>query len=208
MQTGGGFWYYNKTVELTIKPQPFSRYVNDQGKDIDHEFIVRYKGHFGQDWNYYPHNWKITNDYNTIFFGLGSENTDHYIPAPHADFGYLSVGDQVDFQVQSRIGYYTFIPDPLRSGFYHEGTSEFTGQSSDWSNTQTISIPDGSVSISTSPTPSSSPSTDSNSTSESQQQEQPQLEPFPTIPVAIVAIGTVFIIVGVSLLVYFKKCKR
>jgi len=112
VQTGGGFTNYNKTVELSIKPQPFTPYVDSEGHDVNLEYIVEYRGHFGEEWKRYPHNWNIDNSYNTVYFGLGSEYSDHSISAPHADLGYLSARDPVDFRVKAQVGYYTLGPDP------------------------------------------------------------------------------------------------
>ena len=55
----------------------------------------------------------------------------------------ISAGGQIDFQVQAFIGYYTMqesTPDPL----FHRTHTIYTfhGESSDWGNTQTLTIPE------------------------------------------------------------------
>ncbi len=148
VQKGGGFTVENKTIEVTIKNQPFTPYKNSDGKDIVLDYKVRYKGHFGEYWNYKDVSVDSMSDYSIVTFFLSND---------YVVLDGLSPGDKVDFQVQARIGYYTFVPDPLRSGFYHEGTLEFTGESSSWSNTQTLTIGSGEVKVTettTSPSPS------------------------------------------------------
>ena len=141
VQTGGGFTVYNKTIEVTIISQSFTPYVFNDGTphSVYLRWDIAFKGHFGEDWRISKQgpNWNESSK--VIVFGLGTD-----IPA--------GSGDQIDFKVRARIGYDTFIPDPIRSGFYHEGTLEFHGETSDWSNTQTITLPSGSTSISPNPT--------------------------------------------------------
>jgi hypothetical protein len=140
VQTGGGFTVTNKTLEITIVSQSFTPYVFNDG--TPHSVYLRwdtaFKGHFGEDWrisNQSP-NWNESSK--VISFGLGTD-----IPA--------GSGDQIDFKVRARIGYDTFIRPPSISDLYNEGGLEFHGETSDWSNTQTITIPG--TSTSASPTP-------------------------------------------------------
>jgi hypothetical protein len=83
-----------------------------------------------------------------------SEYTDIFLGLPFL-FGVENppVGSQVDFQVQALIGHIDYLGD----GFY-----SYTGQKSDWSNTQTITVgesqtPTPSPTTSPTPTPSSAP---------------------------------------------------
>ena len=77
--------------------------------------------------------------------------------------GNVSAGGTVDFRVQAVIGYSTRVNETLTGPPIGLDPGDvphyyvFTGQTSSWSNTQTISIPDGAVSISTSPNPTASP---------------------------------------------------
>jgi hypothetical protein len=61
------------------------------------------------------------------------------------------VGGQVDFQVQALIGYLDRIPNPNHDSPMFNLLSpdyNFTGETGDWSNTQTITIPASSTSAS------------------------------------------------------------
>lgn len=52
-----------------------------------------------------------------------------------------SDGSQVDFQVESLVGYYTQVMASPVPGFRNSDYYVFNGQSSGWSDTQTITIP-------------------------------------------------------------------
>jgi hypothetical protein len=102
-------------------------------------------------------------------------------------------GVEVDFQAQALIGYF----DRNDYGYYI-----FTGESSDWSNTQTLTIGEGQTSTpspSTTPPPSSSPAPTSTPYQEPQQTEQ-------DITIGV-AITTIVIGAGLSLLIYLIKRK-
>ena len=117
------------------------------------------------------------------------------------DLGNITFGGQVDFRVQAIIGYSTRInttfsgpPIGLEPGeSYHYYI--FTGQSSNWSNIQTITIPEGTVSTSASP----------NSTTSTQNPTStptvPEFSPW-TIPLLL----TVMVALA-GLLFYHKKRK-
>jgi hypothetical protein len=126
----------NKTIELKIKNQPFTPYQIDNYKHwINLWYNVSYKGHYENDWKTYfsPHGGsgafiqKSDSDYTVI------------------SFTYLPSEGKIDFRIQAQIGYYTQFFTPWVD-------YKFTGQTSGWTNTQTISIPNGEVSTS-SPTP-------------------------------------------------------
>jgi hypothetical protein len=126
-------------IEITIKNQPFNLFVDASGNYASLYYNVRFKGHYVDQWRYYPENRSSgytkasLSDYTTISLGLGS-----------SPLGTIPAGGQVDFQVQALMGH-----DNLESYQY-----QFTGQISDWTNTQTITVPATSVS----PTPTGAPS--------------------------------------------------
>ncbi|MFA5573128.1 MAG: hypothetical protein WDA42_08465 [Candidatus Bathyarchaeia archaeon] len=78
-------------------------------------------------------------------------------------FGYMTQGviaddAQIDFKIQALIGYKTQVS--RGSYAYPFGEScycVFTGESSNWSNVQTVSIPEGTISVSILPTSTESP---------------------------------------------------
>ena len=134
--TQPGYHVENKSIEVTIRNQPFTTYVispynNTDGTsgptyEVNLYYNVRVKGHFGRDWTeLYP-------PYGTPAIGSiqsGYEYTVLSCPASYPD------GAQVDFQVEAFIGYFT----PVYRMIYQIG-EDFNGQASGWSSTQTIFI--------------------------------------------------------------------
>jgi hypothetical protein len=141
-----GYHVSNFTVHVTIKNQPFNAVTVD-GNQVNLFFAVRYKGHFGTEWiEQYPDTQHMDTygyDYLPV---LQSSSGETLMICP----GNYPNDAQVDFQVMALQGYfskyYTHVPLLVY-------TWVFTGQKSDWSNTQTITVPMNSSSVSPSPTP-------------------------------------------------------
>ena len=158
--TTPGYHVENKSIEITITNQPFTPYTS-MGHMINLYYNVRFKGHYGQDSDWEePFHKPIRNGiYGTTkqHPQSSSEYTRISFPSEFQD------GSVVDFQVQTLEGFYTpWEPLPIPMG-----TSQFTGESSGWSSTQTLTI--GEVQ-----TPTPSPATTPTSTpyQEPQQTEQ------------------------------------
>lgn len=90
--------------------------------------------------------------------------------------GFLVMGVQNDIEAEAMLG------SIGRNGGSPSAPWAFTGQTSDWSNTETISIPDGSVSISSSPNPTPSPTV-------------PEF-PIATLLLAVLAVVTLLLVIG------------
>ena len=176
--TQPGYTQYveNKSIEITIKNQPFA--PSSGNKYLFYN--VRMKGHYGEGWTeIYHEETYITegsspqNPSPQRYYSSGnlpqqsnSEYTVLYVSANHPS------GAQVDFQVAAITGYdaqaYLGDPDhPLYPVNISYGPVIAINQSSDWSNTQTLTIPDTST-----PSPSSTPTL----------MPSPSLTPSPFIP--------------------------
>jgi hypothetical protein len=133
--TNPSYYVENRTLEIAIRNQPFTPY-NDSRTDshwqITLMYQIRTKGHFAQNWTY-------------LYFV-----SDGFLPASNSDYtivsysigtgsvwGNLQANDQVDFQVEGMIGYVH-----RTIGFM---SWYFTGESSDWSATHTVTIPSSNV---------------------------------------------------------------
>jgi hypothetical protein len=150
----------NKTIELWIKNQPFS-YFN--GTTNFHLYYnVRYKGHFGQNWTeYYPTVYLNSVSFNIAPNGSLSKYLNFFSPIQsNSNYtilpwkSYYPVGDQVDYQVKAIIGhdsqsYAGYIVGNFVFQDYYEHATAFDLES-DWSPTQTITIPE---TANSSPTP-------------------------------------------------------
>ncbi|MCL2133973.1 MAG: hypothetical protein FWH37_00210 [Candidatus Bathyarchaeota archaeon] len=47
--TENGYHVSRKTLEVTIKNQPFTPYTNATGHEINLYYVIQFKGHFGED---------------------------------------------------------------------------------------------------------------------------------------------------------------
>jgi hypothetical protein len=194
--TQEGYHVNKKSAVFNIKNQPFNPYTDSSGNNISLYYNFRAKGHFGGEWRYNPfsENGYSTHRYSAMIYYIGSipefiASTSEYteLSVSLTDF-YLSedlkTGNQIDFQVQAQIGYI----DSLGDGFY-----SFSGETSGWSETQTITIgenqtPTPSPAITPAPLPTSTPS------QEPQQTEQPDIIIGVAIVVAVFAVGLGFLV--------------
>ena len=193
-----GYRVDNTSVIFKISNQPFTPYTDSSGNNISLYYNFRFKGHFGDEWRYHPFSETGVSTTRYVMF-MSPPNKCHGFVASTSEytdlsfrletlFDYQSIksGDQIDFQVQAQTGYIDFYGD----GYYI-----FIGQSSDWSETQTIKIGENQ-------TPSPEPTTP---TSPSPlPSEEPQLGQGLILGIAVtVAV----IVVGLGLLVYLIKRK-
>ena len=164
-----GYLVQNGTIDLTINTQKFTSYYDNDDHFIRLYFRIAYKGHFETSWNYYLPNYGYygndsqyleasTDGTSKVQFGFGNFSfvAGEYrsISVPPS-FGEIAKGGKIDFRVEAFIGYSNATEYVTLWGlqtFY-----SYIGESSGWTNIQTVSIPDGSITVSTSPT-SSSPS--------------------------------------------------
>ncbi len=151
-----GYHVDGRSVEFTIKNQPFISFDDSSGNYTNLYYNFRFKGTHGNSWTYYPFDGNVSTH---TYGGLGGPSFIYY-SASNADYTNISItleqlteytgaetppeGTQVEFQVQAQFGY-------IYSEAYSVGMGSgyfFTGQTSDWSDTQTITI--GQVSSSSS----------------------------------------------------------
>lgn len=163
----------NYTIELTVKNQPFIAPFTENGQIMALSYDVRVKEDYSENWTdvyalteFYPVPTNST--YTIIPFPLEVSGIQTYTiescyyGAYDSTLRGVSAGDRINFQVETQIGYAHRDPVPL-SPWY------FEGQTSGWSGTQTITIPEGAPS---SPNPAQSPSSTST----------PNSTPTPSVP--------------------------
>jgi hypothetical protein len=140
--TQEGYHVENQSVVFKIKNQSFTPYNDTSGNNICLYYNFRFKGHYVDDeWQYYPfsESGQGTRRYSAMFYVLidsspklaasNSEYTEIIFSLPFLLGESPPVGSQIDFQVQALIGHI----DSEGSGYY-----SYTGQTSDWSSTYTI----------------------------------------------------------------------
>jgi len=212
--TEAGYHVENKSIEITIRNQPFTSTLDENGNYANLYYAVRFKGHYADKWNYYPHD--MDSNYSTAiatpFNASESEYTTITVGLETYLLNNFPAGGQVDFQVEAFIGYEKRVDFFfLGEGHYYAFTAF---ERSGWSETQTITIPpSGSSSSSSSISPKSTPDQTTEPTPKETQQTLQldlKIEFFPTVPVEVAAIATVIVIVVVcaGLLLCFKKRKQ
>jgi hypothetical protein len=155
-----GYHQENKTIEITIKNPSGAAYYN-----------FRWKGHSENEWSYEPFNPAnpYTLEYSKYVPNNASTSTFIKDIPYNASTSTLTVftlyfikanaippGGEIDVQVQALYGNFDAVPSPsqpLHGGLYYD--FNFKGTTSDWSSTQTVTIPE--ISASTSPTPNPTP---------------------------------------------------
>jgi hypothetical protein len=182
-----GYHVENKTIEATINSNIGASYYN-----------FRYKGHYENEWRYYPFDpssslpYFLSDSYSVPYQASASSYTVAALPSIF--FKDIRVGGEVDVQVQALFGDFRAeafghigLPAPTYD-FYFEGTT------SDWSDTQTVTIGE-------SRTPTPSPETTPTSTpyQEPQQKEQEII--------IGAAIAAAVIVAGLGFLIYSIKRK-
>ena len=136
--THSGYHVERITLEMTIKNQPFVPYYDaGSGWNISFYYTIRIKGYYSEDWielyrasDGYPT--QSDSYYTVISLGTLGENGLH-LETSAKSFDVLS-GGQVDFQVEAMIGY-------VHRALTQMNPYIFTGETSGWSNTQTLTIP-------------------------------------------------------------------
>ncbi len=129
-----GQYSSNESIEVTVKNQPFTPYYDEDSNYISLYYNVKFKGHYGDEWAEYLKHYTegyfnaSQSDYTVISLNLGNLGIRESVTFK-----------QIDFQVEALIGYET-----VSSWFYppygHGYSYTFTGETSGWSNTKTITL--------------------------------------------------------------------
>ena len=136
----------NSTIKISIKNPP----INSLSQGYSLYYNIGYKGHFGQNWTYlyYYRNFTLDEGKPPILPATTFELTVVSVPAQYPN------NSEIDFEVQAiamqagQIKVYNGLYDYY--GHYVSGL--IVGQTSDWSPTQTLTIPSTSTNDSPSPT--------------------------------------------------------
>ncbi len=166
-----------QAIELTIKNQPFEPYT-DNGEAVSLYYNVHFKLHDAESWTamYYCGDVFPTHsnsDTKLVYpLQLSADSSSYRLLKENAGYYYLlsevPFNGQIDFRVQAMEGQLT--------------SASFTGQTSDWSNVQTIAIPE------TSSSPNQTDPTGTSGTS------GPELPWFVILALFIIALLVVFVV--------------
>jgi hypothetical protein len=175
-----GYHVTNRAIEVRIKNQPFTPYVDTESNSVNLFYNISVKPHYGDTWAYFPTSYRenfpaSNSEYTIIEFGYGG-----VMDIVKPQIGYVTPGGELDFRVQAKIGYYKEIwvrwPGS-DSPFAGESVWIFLGQNSQWSNLETIKTPEATTS------------------------------PSPTVPEALTLAILPLIVVILLVIVYFKRRK-
>jgi hypothetical protein len=132
-----GYHVDNRTIDVTIKNQPFTPYTDANGNSVQLDYNIRSKGHF-DDWDSgstrYMNSFQMSSSaYTDVSINVASWN----IPA----------GGQIDFQVEATTSYTTYSSSGSGSstaygcgGVSSVPTPQTTVENSDWSGSQTVTV--------------------------------------------------------------------
>jgi hypothetical protein len=207
----GGYHVDNRSIQFTIKNQPFTPYMDPSGNQTGLYYNFRIKGAYGTEWDYFPFapsGWS-TRRYGGLFGGnstespadLAQSNTEYTIITIQIPGVYRVPAEaKLEVQAQAIIGYMV-ATDYMMAGHAYF----FTGESSDWSNTQTLTIGESQTptpSPATTPTP-----TAPNMGPTSAPTQEPALTPEQLKVIIGAAVAATVIAVSLGLFVYLIKRK-
>ncbi len=214
--TQAGYHVENKSIVFTIKNQPFTSYKDASGNYTSLYYNVRFKGHYEDKWSYFPYDpadGYATGSYSDTYNASDSDYTIILVRMKVVTTGRMRLtgipaGGQVDFQMQALIGHldkiYTGSTGFAWFGDEMDHYYVFTGETSDWSDTQTLTIGESQTST---PSPETTPT----------QPPSPIIAPTPTPyqepqhieqeVIISVAIAAAVIGAGLVLLIYLIKRK-
>ncbi len=220
-----GYFVVDQSLIMSIKNQPFSSTSN--GKTLNLYYLIQTKGHYTTDWSNITYSVEDSEgDFNTmtffpasdssytdLTFGLGGNNATN--TAYNGNSGEIALevppGGQIDLRVQAFIGYSstTETVEPIFQNIIYN--TVWTGQTSEWSDAQTLTTP-GIPQSNTSPSSSATPTSPSSSTASPSATSVPNSTvsatyvPLTTFVTVVVTLAVVFglAIAFVSILLYRK----
>ena len=140
--TQGGYYIGNSTININISNQPFTPITID-GNTAQLFYEIRWKGHFENWTDYYINgiNWypDQPNFYNNYQYGIQASNYSSTIVRWVRSASIPNSGT-VDFEVKAQIGY-TYLQYGNHAHLIPIGTTYQFITESDWSPTQTLTIP-------------------------------------------------------------------
>jgi hypothetical protein len=193
-----GYHVEYSAVVITIKNQPFSPSFSTEGRQISFFYYnVRIKDHHQSD-NYWNELYRVDE-------GFLSPSKSNYTNIPIPVEGVQNVGiviptgTQTDIQVEAMIGSIGRQFNPNATSQLDMYPYVFTGETSGWSNTQTVTLP---ANTPLSPNPTSSPATTPTQTPSQEPQQTDQNQTITVVAIAVVVIGAYL-----GLLIYLIKRK-
>lgn len=145
--TTPGYHMINGTFTVSIKNQPFTPYYDSDGYPINLYYQVRVKLLDPQYYSYLPEYGQYyaasNSTHTTVTCGYKGHDFWRYWAGMPAYSPYKADGT-ADFQVQAFIGHtVTTLPYSGPVPSYADASVKYVGQTSDWSKSQTATVPNG-----------------------------------------------------------------
>lgn len=139
-----GYHVENKTLEVTIKNQPFTS-TNVDGNTTHLFYAVRWKGHF-ENWNDDAYGISSGDyDYYLNNYGVKATNSEYTVKSyTLQSLGNVPTNGQIDFQVKAQVGY-SYLYFGEHAHIIPIGTNFKSVEESNWSSTQTFSFEENAV---------------------------------------------------------------
>jgi hypothetical protein len=194
-----GYRVIDRSIEVTIKNQPFTSYTDANNWVHKLRYRIQFKGHFEENWGTFPQ----FQSEDRIVPWASEYTVINSSPALQRILNGLEAGSQLDFRVEAINGYMdTFVS----ANGMPVGEMFIDDISSGWSSTQTITIPDGTVSSSP-PSVTSDDDDDGNSQPQFPSQTQSPNSSIFTNPLFTWGVGVLLggVVVAVMMMVFLKK---
>jgi len=182
----------DRTIEVTIKNQPFTSYTNASGHKIDLYYIIEMKGHYSENWGRFTSNMFAA----PFCKQYGSDDVVKQVSANDYEDG-----SQLEFRVKAVVAYDASILDDYWLRFGSQYLLDIQA-SSDYSDIKTLRIGSASPSQTTTFPPTTS---DSNGQPQSPEQTQTPVVVF-TNPLILLMVGVLF--AGVVIAVVMVLLRR
>jgi hypothetical protein len=133
-------------VQVMIKNQPYNTYNDSEDHVITLYYHIRMKDHYKDNWQYTTYPVPVQYRLPEYFPASKSEYTIMDIPYIGNNIGFHgkefgSISGEVDFEVEALMGYSTAVNvNSAAMGSPDDYVYFFTGESSGWSDSQTITI--------------------------------------------------------------------
>jgi hypothetical protein len=138
-----------RTIEIRIKNEAFTLFEVKLGTSnwtASLMYDVQWKGHYEKEWHSLASDGYLGGDSDgseTVVTRQGEySSTEGLKMDAQGMYATFTPNSQLDFQVQAKIGFIHRVVSPIPGGGW-----TFTGQTSDWSNIQTLNLADPSPSV-------------------------------------------------------------
>jgi hypothetical protein len=130
-----GFREINRTIEISIKNQPFTSYTDASNNKHELHYMIEFTEHSEENWQtFYPS--RTANFWGATEFIIQADFEYTIVYGAIYDIAYLKAGSQLDFRVQAAIGY---VQSHYEDNIFPAWYEFITDTKSNWS-VQTLTI--------------------------------------------------------------------